>query len=144
MLPQVSARLTGNDACILALPHERSAHMAGGVYSFRRGVAGDIRLKLGPALSGGIRTIASHPSLNLWAGATARGAVYLLQQPLFTHWPGPMFPAGYEVRVKERRANNHALADGRGLDGYVVTGRVIGLHVHACARHSTSPLVCGH
>jgi hypothetical protein len=96
----VTARLSFGDRFVLALPHERSGHMAGGVYAFRRGVVGDTRLRRGP--SGGLRAIEMHPRTGTLVGATFHGAVYTLQQPLFTHWPGPMFPPRFQLHLVNR------------------------------------------
>ena len=60
--PLVSARLAAGGSVLLALPHPKSGHMAGGVYFFRRGFAGDIRLKPGPGVAGGIVYFDVHPA----------------------------------------------------------------------------------
>lgn len=96
----VSARLAMGDAFILALPTLRSGHMAGGVYSFRRGVIGEYKLRMGPL--GGIALFDVHPSIGIVAGVTTRGQAFILQQVPFTFWPGPMFPPGFSLMLTNR------------------------------------------
>jgi hypothetical protein len=66
--PLVQSRLAFNDRLILALPHPKSGHMAGGLYFFRRGAVGDIRLKAGPGVAGGIVYMDVHPRMQLIIG----------------------------------------------------------------------------
>jgi hypothetical protein len=89
--PLVTARF-GAAGAVYALPHEHSGHMAGGVYAFRRGVVGDIRLKRAPQESGGIVRFDASPSSGVLAAIGARGALYTLQEPVVSRWPGPMYP----------------------------------------------------
>ena len=80
---------------IFALPHEHSGHMAGGVYAFRRGVVGGIRLKPAPPESGGIVHFDTASHARVLAGVGVRGTVFILQEPVITRWPGPMYPPGF-------------------------------------------------
>lgn len=66
--PLVQSRLAFNDRVILALPHPKSGHMAGGLYFFRRGAVGDIRLKAGPGVAGGIVYMDVHPRMQVIIG----------------------------------------------------------------------------
>jgi len=55
---------------------------------------GDIRLKPGPL--GGIRAIDMHPTRPMLVGITQRGSVLALAPPpLFTYFPGTMYPPGF-------------------------------------------------
>ena len=48
------------------------------------------------------------------AGATFRGAAYILRQPLFTHFPGPMFPPNFQLLLVNREdpeAEEHTVAN---------------------------------
>ena len=90
----VSARWGKQGSQLYTLPSEKSGHSAGGVYVFRRGVVGDIRLKRAPAESGGIVRIDVHPSAGVVVGIGSRGSAYILQEPIISSWPGPMYPPG--------------------------------------------------
>jgi hypothetical protein len=85
----------GSGGRIFALPHEHSGHMSGGVYAFRRGIVGGIRLKKAPAESGGVVHFDVAPHARVLAGVGVRGAVFILQEPIVTRWPGPMYPPGF-------------------------------------------------
>jgi hypothetical protein len=90
----VSARFGAGDAFVFALPHIHSGHMAGGVYAFKRGEVGHVRLKRAPAESGGIIFFDAAPHQALLVGIGARGATYILAEPVVNRWPGPMYPPG--------------------------------------------------
>lgn len=98
--PLVSCRFSAKDRFIVALPHERSGHMAGGVYFFRRGVLGSFKLRLGPA--SGIASIDSHPRLGILVGVTQRSQVFLLAPPLHAVFPGPMFPPFFVMTLANK------------------------------------------
>ena len=66
--PLVTARLSFRDAAILALPaNAKAGHASGGVYWFRVGALGDIRLKRGPP--SGVAAFDVHPRLGFVVGA---------------------------------------------------------------------------
>ena len=100
----VSARFGAGDAFVFALPHAHSGHMAGGVYAFKRGAVGDVRLKRAPQESGGIVFFDSAPNQAMLVGIGARGETYTLAEPVVNRWPGPMYPPGeYGVKSVKRR-----------------------------------------
>ena len=72
--PLVSARLSFKDRAILALPsNDKAGHSCGGVYAFRVGAVGDLKLKAGPP--SGVAAFDVHPKLGFIVGACVRVGV---------------------------------------------------------------------
>jgi len=90
----VTARVGRGGSVVYALPSEDAGHAAGGMYAFKRGNVGDIRLKRPPPESGGLVRIAVHPISGIIAAIGSRGSAFILQEPLIVSWPGPMYPPG--------------------------------------------------
>lgn len=97
----MTVRTGFRDAIIYALPHAKSGHMSGGMYVFRRGVAGDITLRAAPP-GAAIVALESHPLLNAPVVLTNRGQVFVLTMRMTSTFPGPMFPPGYRMLMENR------------------------------------------